>query len=148
MYQHILIPTDGSELATKGLVQGLALAKALGAKVSVLTVTEPLPSLALAAALRSGAKDPFGDYNRQMDDQVAELSKTVQQQAVEAGVPVELIHEDNAYPAAAIVRVAKDKGCDLIVMSSHGRRGVTKLLLGSQTSEVLVNATVPVHVVR
>ena len=148
MYQHILIPTDGSELATKGLIQGLALAKALGAKVSVLTVTESLPSLALAAALRSGAKDPLGDYKRQMDEQVAELSAPVQQKAAEIGVPVELVREDNAYPAEAIVRVARDKGCDLIVMSSHGRRGISKLLLGSQTSEVLVNATMPVHVVR
>ena len=148
MYKHILIATDGSELATKGVEHGMALAKPLGAKVTVLTVTEPLKAAAAQAAIAGGVDDPFGRYDQQIDQAMKARYKSVEQSASQYGITVDLQHEIDEFPAEAITRVAKLKGCDLIVMSSHGRRGIQKVLLGSQTSEVLVKTTVPVLVVR
>lgn len=136
MYKHILIATDDSELARKGLEHGLALAKPLGAKVTVLTVSAPLrPELAPAA-------------RQQIDEFIKDRITSIEQRASENGVTVDLEHEIDVSPAAAIVRLAKLKGCDLIVMSSHGRRGIQKVVLGSQTSEVLASTTIPALVIR
>lgn len=148
MYKHILIATDGSELALKGLRQGLGLARISGAKVTALTVIEPLRPQVLAAAQRAGIEDPVGRYDQQIDEMMKERLASIQAEATEQGVTVEPIHEVDDSPAEAILRTANLQGCDLIVMSSHGRRGLQKLLLGSQTSEVLVKTTVPVLVVR
>lgn len=148
MYRHILIPTDGSELAARGVDHGLALAKPLGAKVTILTVTEPLSGSAINAAVVGGLRNPVGQYEHQMDEHVKKISARIEKKAAELGVPIEIARETDEFPAEAIVREAKLRGCDLIVMASHGRRGVRKFLLGSQTSEVLVHTTLPVHVVR
>lgn len=148
MYKHILIATDGSELASKGVEHGLGLARPLGARVTVLTVTEPLSTTALQSAIHGGLENPLGQYEHQMDEDVKKLTDPIVRKATELGVPIEVDRETDEFPAEAIIRTAKRKGCDLIVMSSHGRRGVSKLLLGSQTSEVLVHTTIPVHVIR
>ncbi len=148
MYKHILIATDGSELATKGVEHGLGLAKPLGADVTVLTVTEPLPGTAINAAIHGGMENPLGQYERQMDEEAKKLAAPIVKRAAELGVPIQVERETDEFPAEAIVRVAKLKGCDLIVMSSHGRRGVSKLLLGSQTAEVLAHTNLPVHVIK
>lgn len=148
MYKHILIATDGSELAAKGLEQGLALAKPLGAKVTVLTVTEPLQARAAQAALSAGVRDPAGSYDQAIEASMKERFATIEQKAADHGIQVELMHEIDEYPAEAIVRSAKLLGCDLIVMSSHGRRGARRLILGSQTSEVVTSTTIPVLVIR
>lgn len=148
MYKHILITTDGSELAQKGVDQGLKLAARLGAKGTVLTVTEPLHPAAARAAIQGGIDDPVARYDQQIDQAMKDRYEAIEQIATRHGATVELLHEIDEFPAEAIVRVAKLKDCDLIVMSSHGRRGIQKMLLGSQTSEVLVNTTVPVLVIR
>ncbi|HWW47936.1 MAG TPA: universal stress protein [Xanthobacteraceae bacterium] len=148
MYKHILIATDGSELATKGVDHGLALAKALGANVTVLTVTEPLSGAALDAAVRGGLKNPVGQFEHQMDEHVENLAAPIRKKAADLGVPVQIARETDEFPAEAIVRYAKLNNCDLIVMSSHGRRGAKRLILGSQTAEVVTHTTIPVHVIR
>jgi len=148
MYKHILIATDGSELAAKGVEHGLALAKPLGARVTVLTVTEPLQSRAAQAALAAGVRDPAGSYDQAIDATMKERFAEIEKKSGEHGVQVELMHEIDEYPAEAIVRVAKLNDCDLIVMSSHGRRGARRLILGSQTAEVVTSTTVPVLVIR
>jgi len=148
MYKHILIATDGSELAGKGVEHGLALAKPLGAKVTVLTVTEPLSTAALQAATHGGLENPLSQYERQMDHDVKKLTDPIVKKATELGITIEVERETDEFPAEAIIRSAKRKGCDVIVMSSHGRRGVSKLLLGSQTAEVLMHTTIPVLVIR
>jgi nucleotide-binding universal stress UspA family protein len=148
MYKHILIATDGSELAGKGVEHGLALAGPLGAKVTVLTVTEPLPTGIVEAAKREFVTDPLGEYEHQMDQYAERLMEDVKARASELGVSIEVNRETDRFPAEAIVRSARLNGCDLIVMSSHGRRGINKFLLGSQTSEVLAHTTIPVLVVR
>lgn len=148
MYKNILIATDGSELARKGLEHGLSLAKPLGAKVTVLTVSEPLrPEMANAARL-GGIDDPVGRYDQQIDDIMKKRFALIEQRGAEHSITPDLVHEIDDSPAEAILRFAKLRSCDLIVMSSHGRRGLQKVLLGSQTSEVLANTTIPVLVVR
>jgi len=148
MYKHILIATDGSELADRGLQHGLSLAKAVGAKVSVLSVSEPLRLDMANAARLGGIDDPVGRYDQQIDTIMKERFAEIEQRGSEVGVATELAHEIDESPAEAIVRFAKLNGCDLIVMSSHGRRGMQKVLLGSQTAEVLAHTTIPVLVVR
>jgi nucleotide-binding universal stress UspA family protein len=148
MYKHILIATDGSELAAKGVEHGMALAEPLGAKVTVLTVTEPLQARAAQAALAAGVRDPATRYDQAIDDTMKERFAEIEKRAEAHGVEVELVHEIDEYPAEAIVRSAKLLHCDLIVMSSHGRRGARRLILGSQTSEVVTHTTIPVLVIR
>ncbi len=148
MYTHILIATDGSELARKGLEHGLAVAARFGAKATVLTVSEALRPAAARAAQSAGVQNAATRYDQQIADQMKDRFAFIEQRAREHDIVVDLTHEIDDVPAEAIVRFAKLKGCDLIVMSSHGRRGFQKMLLGSQTSEVLVKTTIPVLVVR
>ncbi len=148
MYKHVLIATDGSELARKGLDHGLALAKQLDAKVTVLTVTESLRPEVVRAARLAGVDNAATRYDQQIDDIMKERFALIEQHAGKFEIKVELTHEIDDAPAEAIVRFAKLRDCDLIVMSSHGRRGVQKMLLGSQTSEVLVKTSIPVLVIR
>ena len=148
MYDHILIATDGSDLAKKGVDQGLALAARLGAKVTIVSVSEPLDARALRAARMAGVEDPVGRYDQSVDEEMAKRFASIRQRAAEKGVAVELTHEIDEHPAEAIVRLADRINCDLIVMASHGRRGVRRLVLGSQTAEVVTSTTRPVLVIR
>jgi len=148
MYKHILIATDGSELANKGLEHGLALSRRLDATVTVLTVSEPLSQQVAAAVRMAGIEDPVVRYDQQIDAMMEERFAQVQERGAAHGVAVNLAHEIDNSPADAIVRYAKLNGCDLIVMTSHGRRGMQRALLGSQTAEVLAHTTIPVLVVR
>ena len=127
MYRHILISTDGSELAERGVAHGLALAKSLGAKVSAINVVEPLFAVT-------------GDFASVLD-RVANAAK-------EAGVPCETIQVENVPPHEAIIATAEEKGCDLIVMSSHGLSGFSMLLIGSVTNKVVTSAKIPVLLCR
>ncbi|MDP1601437.1 universal stress protein [Phenylobacterium sp.] len=150
MYKHILISTDGSEVAQKGLDHGLSLAKEIGAKVSIITVTESFPVYASAGAGVGAGWVPIemADYDKVQDEFANRVFAGAKQAAEQHGVAVETIHVRNAQPAEAILETAKAQGCDLIVMASHGRRGLGRLLLGSQTSEVVTRSPLPVLVVR
>ena len=149
MYKHILISTDGSDVAQKGVDHGLSLAKNLDARVTIITVTEPFPFS--GRAIGAGWVPGPGDMALYQDGQKAfadKLLATVKQAADKLGVDASVLHVPDARPAEAIVEAAKSEGCSLIVMASHGRRGLGRLLLGSQTSEVLTYSPVPVLVVR
>ena len=148
MYKHILIATDGSELADKGVEQGFALAQALGARVTVLSVTEPMSDRERQAAIYAGVEDPAGRYDQSIDDEMKRRFAQISDRAGVKNVPVNLTHEIDTHPAEAIVRLADREKCDLIVMSSHGRRGVRRFVLGSQTAEVVTTTTIPVLVIR
>ncbi|MCQ0091951.1 universal stress protein [Roseovarius sp. M141] len=139
MYKHILISTDGSELAMRGVEHGLGLAKENASKVTVITVSQPYP-------LQSAATfDSWNDAQREH----AESALTVAQTAAQRhGVEIQVHQGVDDTPAEAIVDAAITLKCDLIVMASHGRRGLSRLLLGSQTSEVVSHSPVPVLVVR
>ena len=144
MYNHILIATDGSDLASKGLEHGLKLAKLAGAKATVVTVTDIWASGVLATA---GAM-PIAEYEAATNAAVQEILTQAAGKAKAMGVACTTKHIPNRYPADAIVETSQKQGCDLIVMASHGRRGFRKMLLGSQTTEVLTASTIPVLVVR
>ncbi len=146
MYTHILIPTDGSELAQKGVSHGLSLAKALGSKVSVITVTEPYPRV-YGDGWAPGPDD-YKHFEEQTGKAAAELLAGVKSEAERMGVSASTEHVPDSTAAPAIVEAAERLGCNLIVMSSHGRRGIARVLLGSQTSEVLAHSPVPVVVVK
>jgi len=137
MYEHILIATDGSELAGKAVAQGLALAKALKAEVTAVTVTEPWDALS-----------SYDDYESRMAKYAESTLSAVSQAAQEQGVPCATLHVKDRHPAEGIIDAARTEGCDLIVVASHGRRGVARLLLGSQAYEVVTMSPVPVLVCR
>ena len=145
MYNRILLPTDGSNLAAKGVDHGLALAHALNVPVTVVTVTVPLTGFAFQGIVQAESID---SYNEGVQKEVADLEKLVRDKAADKGVTVDFVNETNHSPASAILDVAQAKGCDLIVISSHGRRGISRLMLGSQTAEVVANSAVPVLIVR
>jgi len=149
MYKHILISTDGSKLSQKGVDHGLSLAKSLSARVTLITVTErhPLAAGGAGAAWVGGVPDiaAFREAQTRYATQVLDSAKLA---AARLGLDASVLHVLDAYPAEAIVEAAKAEGCSLIVMASHGRRGLGRLLLGSQTAEVLAHSPVPVLVVR
>ena len=145
MYTHILISTDGSALAQRGVDHGLSLANALGSKVTIITVTEPFPVLAMGDG--AWASDLTG-YDADQTKFAEGVLSAVKASAAKMRLEVDTAHVPNSHPASAIVDAAQKLECNLIVMASHGRRGIKKVLLGSQTSEVLVTATVPVLVVH
>jgi nucleotide-binding universal stress UspA family protein len=149
VYTHILISTDGSELAQHGVDHGLSLAKALGSKVTIVTATEPFPP-ATAGAMGGWVPAPvdyegYGAGQQELAEKILSAAKAA---AEKMGIEADTVHVPDTWPAVAIVDTAQQRNCNLIVMASHGRRGLAKVLLGSQTSEVLVTATVPVLVVR
>ncbi|WP_320203145.1 universal stress protein [Agrobacterium rosae] len=145
MFKHILIPTDGSELAEKGLDQGLLLAKTLGAAATVIVVTVPLSGFALQGMTEAAA---LGAYDNSVAEELAALKRNIADKAAKAGIAFDFVNVIDASPASAILEVATEKECDLIVISSHGRRGIRRLMLGSQTAEVLGGSTIPVLVVK
>ena len=140
MYKHILIPTDGSELAEHGVTQGLALAKSLGARVTAIFVVEPFSEV-------SGRfREAVSGYAELRKEQAASALDRVAKAAKQAGVSCETMQAENGQPHQAIVAAAEDKDCDLITMSSHGRSGLSALLIGSVTNKVLTQAKTPVLV--
>ena len=150
MYTHLLLSTDGSEVARNGLKHGIALAKALKAKVTVIAVTEPLP-IDYGSGHASGwipSQHEMDVFDAASKQRAANFLDQARAMAEQAGISAELLHVPNAHPATTIIATAKSGGCDLIVMGSHGRRGLKKLFLGSQTSEVLADGSVPVLVVH
>jgi nucleotide-binding universal stress UspA family protein len=147
MYTDILLSTDGSDVARKGVKHGLALAKALNTKATVITVTEPLPVVEYVSG-HAGGGISQQDWDAACKVRAGKVLDEARAMAEQIGISVELLHVSDAHPATAIIETAKSRGCDLIVMASHGRRGIRKLLLGSQTSEVLADGSVPVLVVR
>lgn len=149
MYKHILIPTDGSETSQHGVDHGLALAKSLGAKVTVVMATEPYPmqaSMAGAGWVPSG--EDIADYEAGQKKFAESILSKAADAAKEKGVEASIRHVADTWPATAIVEAVKTEGCDLVAMASHGRRGIRRLLLGSQASEVVATSPVPVLVVR
>jgi nucleotide-binding universal stress UspA family protein len=146
MYQHILIATDGTEPARKGLDHGLALAKSAGAKVTIVTVTERFPIYSSADWVPGPTQ--LAEFDAKQKEGATKLLAASKAVADGLGVKAETVHVSDAYAAEAILETAKSRHCDLIVMASHGRRGLDRLLLGSQTAEVVTRSAIPVLVVR
>ena len=145
MYKHILIATDGSEPAQKAVDQGLRLAKELDAEASAVMITEPFGAEVPAEV---AIAYPVETYEEDAAASAAKCLSAVASAAKELGVACDTKHLSDHYPAEGIVAYAKERNCDLIVMGSHGRRGLSRLLLGSQASEVLAHSSVPVLICR
>lgn len=148
MYKHILIATDGSALAAKGIAHGVDLAESVGAAVTIVTVTEDWSPTAMAIEARAGAVHAFKDFEISANETARTILDKAAGSVAGRGISLETLHISNSHPAEGILQAAKDIGCDLIVMASHGRRGVRRLFLGSQASEVLAHTDVPVLIVR
>ena len=145
MYKHILIPTDGSQLSSEALVESLNLAKSLGARTTILTVEEPFHVFAMGAAQVAHS---LSEYQDQIRVQAERLLSAAATQAREAGVPCETLRATDEDPYRAIINAAAERGCDLIAMASHGRRGMAAVVLGSQTQKVLAHSATLVLVYR
>jgi nucleotide-binding universal stress UspA family protein len=145
VYKHILIPTDGSELSAKAVRHGIAFAKSIGAKITVLTATEPFHVFSTDPKMLT---DTAPVYKKHAEEFAAKTLGAVATSAKAAGVPCEIIHLKEGSPYEGIIATAKAKGCDLILMASHGRRGVSAVVLGSETVKVLTHSKTPVLVYR
>jgi len=145
MYKHILIATDGSELAGKAVAAGFSLARLLEAKVTVVTVTEPWTALVSGDI---GIAFPVDEYEKSSSENAAHILASVSKLARKADIECATVHAKDQYPAEGILETARTNNCDLIVMASHGRRGLGRLLLGSQAVKVLTHSMVPVLICR
>lgn len=145
MYKHVLIPTDGSPLSETAIRHGMALAKAVGARVTALTVSLPFRSFALDPVMLSETPARYEQDCEALAKKTLAMART---EAGVAGASCETLHVTQAQPYQAIVETAQTKGCDLICMSSHGRSGVSALVLGSETNKVLTHSKIPVLVCR
>ena len=135
MYKHVLIPTDGSELARTALMHGLYFARSMNAKVTVITVEPPNHVLGAPGIHRAR-------YSGEA------ILKQAAEDARVLGIHCEIVHSRHPHEHEAIIQTAHERSCDLIIMASHGRTGLSALLLGSVTSKVLANSKVPVVVYR
>lgn len=147
MYKHILFPTDGSELAQQALTHALGLARALGARVTGLHV---VPEYYPPVYEDSGPFDPEIEarFEREAVSRAERFLAQVSEAAAREGVACETVHVVSYHIADAIIQAAEERGCDVIVMSSGGRKGLASLLLGNETRKVLAHTTVPVLVVK
>jgi nucleotide-binding universal stress UspA family protein len=145
MYKHILIATDGSDLARKAVFEGLNIAKALGSQVTIVTVTEPWATQMVGEA---AIAFPYETYNKTMAANAAEILAGASDAARSANVRWSTVHVRERHAAEGILEAAKANGCDLIVMASHGRRGLAKLMIGSQAQKVVTHSTIPVLICR
>ena len=142
MHTHILIPTDGSELSAKTIEYGIALAKAVGARVTGLTVSRPSPGVGASAARKAVAT------RQRVAAAAAGRLAQVTEAATKFGIDCDVVHAEHRQPYKCIIDTANGKGCGLIVMASHGRRGISAIVLGSETVKVLTHSSVPVLVFR
>jgi nucleotide-binding universal stress UspA family protein len=145
MYKNILVSTDGSELSERAIGHAVELAKEAKAKLTAVTVTAPLQFVAIEGMVYP--EDP--ERYKQVTLAQAEAMLDVASNAARAqGVECERVIVEAGQPFDGIISTAKEKGCDLIVMASHGRRGISALILGSETQKVLTHSTIPVLVYR
>ena len=145
MFKHILIPTDGSELSKMAVRQAVQFAKEINAKVTGLTVTVPYHYFAVDAVQLSDTPEQYAIDVKTMADKNLNFIK---EEASKAGVSCELIQRSNEHPYEEIVKTAQDFMCDVIFLASHGRRGMSGILLGSETQKVLTHSKIPVLVYR
>jgi nucleotide-binding universal stress UspA family protein len=145
MFKQILLPTDGSDLSERSVLAGISFAKELGAQVIGLTVAPEFHTFTTNTEMLEDTKDEFVAATEKRTEKylsfVSEASRS-------AGVACTVIQASSDDPYEAILQVAKEHKCDLIIMASHGRKGIKGVLLGSETQKVLVHSAIPVLVYR
>ena len=144
MFKRILVPTDGSEITAKAIDVAIELAKSVGAGLYTISVKEPFPYSAISEMQPTPPQEFFDAQERIASKRV----QAVAEQSQAAGLTCQSHTTEALHPWEAIIEHAKRMECDLLVMASHGRRGVSALLLGSETQKVLTHSKVPVLIVR
>ena len=145
MFKHILVPTDGSELSEQAGAKAVALAKSMSARLTGLTVSEPFHVFAANPMMVTDTEDI---YRAHCEERATKYLDAIKKAAGEAGVSFSGMHVFSDQPYMTIISTASAHDCDLICMASHGRRGVSALVLGSETVKVLTHSKIPVLVVR
>jgi nucleotide-binding universal stress UspA family protein len=145
MFKHVLLPTDGSNLSQVAIQKGVQLAKSMKAKITGISVMPEQKYYLYQTDITVQVKE---ETAKQHKLQANRNLSVIEKAAKDADVPCETLCEISDYPYETIIRVAEQKGCDLIMMASHGRRGVKGLLLGSETQKVLTHSKIPVLVYR
>jgi nucleotide-binding universal stress UspA family protein len=145
MFKHILLPTDGSELSESAVRKAMQFARSIDAKVTGLHV---IPKFHVFTYRTDMLEDTRAEFARDSQAQAEKYLAVVSAMAREAGVACDVQSVVSDHPHHAIVQIARERGCDAIVMASHGRSGIQAILLGSQTSKVLVHTNLPVLVLR
>lgn len=145
MFTNILIPIDGSELSERAVRSGVQFAKSIGARITAFHATPKVQALSYSAKT-------FGDEREESvtlaSTRADSLLRFVRKAASAAGVPCDVASASSDAPYEEIIKAAEGAGCDLILMASHGRRGIERVLLGSQTDKVLTHSHIPVLVYR
>lgn len=144
MFKHILVPTDGSDITAKAVDKAIELARTLGARLTTVSVKEPFPYSAISEMQPVPPQEFFDAQERIAAGRV----KAVVDRAAAAGLACSGSTVEALHPWEAILDVAEKQGADLVVMASHGRRGMAALLLGSETQRVLIHTKLPVLIVK
>lgn len=145
MFSHILVATDGSLLSETTVDKVMNLAREAGAKVTVVTATEPFHVLSTEAKQLTDTKEM---YEKHVKLATAQYLGNAERKAKLQGVQCQVVQVEHDHPYQAIIDTAKALDCDLIAMASHGRRGISALVLGSETTKVLTHSSIPVLVYR
>ena len=148
MFKHILLPTDGSKLSDRAVQKGIELAQAVGARVTAMHAIPEFRMMADESFVLPTSVDIKKRYEKEAKARAEKLLAKITERAKEAGLKADSVCVMGDVPYEAIIEACKKTKCDVIVMASHGRRGVSGLLLGSETSKVLTHSKVPVLVVR
>lgn len=148
MAKHILVATDGSQLADNAVTYALDLAKSTNSKVTAVTVTELWSPLDISSKVQAGHLKAIDDFEKHAAENAEKIFEHVRELAAASGVKINTKHIPDSHPADGILKARESENCDLIVMSSHGRRGLSQLVLGSQAHEVLSRSKVPVLICK
>lgn len=148
MYKHILLPTDGSKLSEKAVKQCIRLAKSIGAKITAINIMPEFQMVIDEGFAVANASQIKKRFEEEVEKRSKKILGEVKAEANAAGVDCDGISVAGDVPYEAIIRHAKKEKCDLIVMASHGRKGLSSILLGSETAKVLTHSSIPVLVVR
>jgi nucleotide-binding universal stress UspA family protein len=147
MFKHILIPTDGSELSQRAVASGVELAQSTGARVTGFFAKEVYPLTFYGEYIPADALTPE-EFDSAEQERAIKYLAAIEEAAKAAGVACETLTATSNHPYEAILKAAEERGCDLIYMATHGRKGISGLLMGSETNKVLTHAKVPVLAYR
>lgn len=148
MFKHILLPTDGSKLSDRAVKQGIRFAKSIKARVTALHVVPEFKMVVEEGFVSPMTAELKTRFEKESQVHARKMLEKVERAARAEGVRCESVAVVSDLPYQQIIEVAKKKKCDLIMMASHGRRGISSLLLGSETAKVLTHSKIPVLVVR
>lgn len=148
MFKHLLLPTDGSKLSDRAVQRGIDFAKEIKARVTVVHVIPEFRMMADESFVLPTSIDLKKRYEKEARARAEKMLARIGERAHSAGVKYESFAVMGDVPYEAIIDTARKHKCDLIMMASHGRRGLSALLLGSETAKVLIHSKIPVLVVR